>query len=67
MHTATDVFIIGGGPAGLAAAIAARHRGFDVMVADGASPSIDKACGEGLMSDGVAALERLGISIAQED
>ena len=67
MHTETDIFIIGGGPAGLAAAIAARQRGFEVMVADGASPSIDKACGEGLMSDGVAALGRLGISIAQED
>ena len=67
MHTATDVFIIGGGPAGLAAAIAARQRGFEVIVADGASPSIDKACGEGLMPDGLAALERLGISIAQED
>ena len=67
MRTATDVFIIGGGPAGLAAAIAARRRGFEVMVADGASPSIDKACGEGLMPDGLAALDRLGISIAQED
>jgi len=38
----TDVFIIGGGPAGLAAAIAARERGFDVVVADGAEPPIDK-------------------------
>lgn len=67
MQTATDVFIIGGGPAGLAAAIAARQRGFEVMVADGASPSIDKACGEGLLPDGLVALGRLGISIPQED
>ena len=35
MRTATDVFIIGGGPAGLAAAIAARQRGLEVIVADG--------------------------------
>jgi menaquinone-9 beta-reductase len=59
----TDVFIIGGGPAGLAAAIAARERGFDVIVADGAEPPIDKACGEGLLPDAVEVLERLGIEI----
>jgi menaquinone-9 beta-reductase len=59
----TDVFVIGGGPAGLAAAIAARQRGFRVMVADGQHPPIDKACGEGLMPDGLAALERLGIRV----
>ncbi len=60
---ATDVFVIGGGPAGLAAAIAARERGFQVLVADGAQPPIDKACGEGLMPDGRAALEHLGIHL----
>jgi menaquinone-9 beta-reductase len=59
----TDVFIIGGGPAGLAAAIAARQRGFSVVVADGTRPPIDKPCGEGLMPDGRAALENLGITI----
>src|SRR5207253_2995692 len=58
----TDVFVIGGGPAGLAAAIAARKRGFEVVVADGAQPPIDKACGEGVMPDGVAALARLGVA-----
>jgi len=63
----TDVFVIGGGPAGLAAAIAARQQGFQVMLADGGQPPIDKACGEGLMPDGVAALQRLGISITKED
>jgi flavin-dependent dehydrogenase len=59
----TDVFVIGGGPAGLAAAIAARQQGFRVMVADGVEPPIDKACGEGLMPDGLTALERLGIQL----
>ena len=58
----TEVFVVGGGPAGLAAAIAARQRGFEVVVADSAQPPIDKACGEGLMPDGVAALGRLGVS-----
>jgi flavin-dependent dehydrogenase len=29
-----DVFVAGGGPAGSAVAIAARHKGFDVIVAD---------------------------------
>lgn len=59
----TDVFVIGGGPAGLAAALAARQRGFEVIVADSLAPRIDKPCGEGLMPDGVAALKRLGVSI----
>jgi menaquinone-9 beta-reductase len=59
----TDVFVIGGGPAGLAAAIAARQQGLRVMVADGAKPPIDKACGEALMPDAIAALERLGVAL----
>jgi menaquinone-9 beta-reductase len=59
----TDVFIVGGGPAGLAAAIAARQHGLSVTVADGAEPPIDKACGEGVMPNGIAALRELGVSI----
>jgi flavin-dependent dehydrogenase len=57
-----DVVVIGGGPAGLAAAIAARRAGFDVCVLDRAAPPIDKACGEGLMPDGLEALRSLGVS-----
>ncbi|HEX3820750.1 MAG TPA: NAD(P)/FAD-dependent oxidoreductase [Candidatus Sulfotelmatobacter sp.] len=60
---ATDVFVIGGGPAGLAVAIAARQRGLTVTVADGAQPPIDKACGEGLLPDSLTALGRLGIQL----
>jgi flavin-dependent dehydrogenase len=63
----TDVFVVGGGPAGLAAAIAARQRGFRVAVADGAKPPIDKACGEALMPDAVRALERLGVAVPSAD
>lgn len=63
MGQTTDVFVVGGGPAGLAAAIAARRQGFDVVVADGAEPPIDKACGEGLMPDTLSALQDLGVTI----
>ncbi len=58
----TDVLIVGGGPAGLAAGITARKYGFRVMIVDAAAPPIDKACGEGLLPDTVEALARLGIS-----
>ncbi len=47
----------------MAAAIAARLKGFDVVVADAAEPPIDKACGEGLMPDSLEALHRLGVAI----
>lgn len=59
----TDVFVLGGGPAGLAAAIAARQAGFRVIVADSERPAIDKACGEGLMPDSLAAASRLGLAL----
>ena len=57
------VLVIGGGPAGLAAAIAARSAGHPVTVVERSHPPIDKACGEGILPAGVAALERLGVSI----
>src|ERR1700730_15928105 len=59
----TAVFVLGGGPAGLAAAIATRWRGFTVTLADACQPPIDKACGEGLMPDSLAAASQLGIEI----
>ena len=64
MVSSTDAVVIGGGPAGLAAALALRARGLTVLVADGMGPEpIDKACGEGLMPDAVAALARLGVTV----
>ena len=59
----TDVLVVGGGPAGLSAAIAARRKGFSVAVVDSAVPPIDKACGEGLMPDALRALAELGVEI----
>ena len=63
----TDVLIAGGGPAGLSAAIAAQQQGLRVLVADFSRPPIDKACGEGLMPDSLAALAQLGVSLKDAD
>jgi flavin-dependent dehydrogenase len=60
---ATDLLVIGGGPAGLATAIQARLAGLSVRVLDRCRPPIDKACGEGLMPDAVARLGELGVAL----
>jgi flavin-dependent dehydrogenase len=59
-----DVFVVGGGPAGLAAAIAARREGMSVVVADGERPPVDKPCGEGLMPDSRLAAASLGLQLS---
>jgi menaquinone-9 beta-reductase len=58
-----DVFVVGGGPAGLATAIAAQRKQLSVIVADGAEPTVDKACGEGLLPDALAALREINLEI----
>lgn len=63
----TDVFVVGGGPAGLATAIAARQKGLRVTVADGAAPPLEKPCGEGMMPETLLGLAALGIKIGAED
>ena len=55
-----DVIVIGGGPAGLAAAAAVAARGLDALVLERRALPVDKACGEGLLPGGVRALEALG-------
>ncbi len=62
MKTA-DLLVVGGGPAGLAVAIAARREGLTATVLDRSRPPIDKPCGEGLMPAGVRCLERLGVRL----
>ena len=62
-----DVAVLGGGPAGLAAALALRQRGCRVAVYDAQRPPVDKACGEGLMPHSVRILTELGISLDHRD
>ncbi len=63
----TDVVVVGGGPAGLASAIAIRLKGFEVTVVDAALPPIDKACGEGIPPAGVETLRQLGVDLQRDD
>lgn len=63
----TDVLVIGGGPAGLSAAIALRQKGANVVVTEALRPPIDKACGEGLMPNSRVALASLGITLGPGD
>lgn len=57
--------VVGGGPAGLAAAVALTREGCAVTLVDCAAPPMDKACGEGLMPDSILALAELGIEIPE--
>ncbi|WP_339151458.1 NAD(P)/FAD-dependent oxidoreductase [Streptomyces sp. F41] len=56
-----DILIAGGGPAGLAAAIRAAHAGLEAVVVEPRPAPVDKACGEGIMPGGLAALHTLGV------
>jgi menaquinone-9 beta-reductase len=61
-----DVLVVGGGPAGLACAIAAARQGLSVEVIDAMKPPIDKACGEGLMPDSIESLSALGFDLDRD-
>ncbi|MCE9600373.1 MAG: NAD(P)/FAD-dependent oxidoreductase [Spirochaetia bacterium] len=53
--------IVGGGPAGLCAAIVLRREGLDVAVVEKRALPADKACGEGIMPRGLELLTELGV------
>src|SRR5512146_1690508 len=61
MPAMRDVIVVGGGPAGLALAIAAAARGVDVLLLERGDLPADKACGEGILPAGVRALEALDV------
>ena len=57
-----DVLVVGGGPVGLATAIACARAGLTVTVAEPRGGPIDKACGEGVMPAAVRRLASLGVT-----
>ncbi|MGK2930231.1 MAG: NAD(P)/FAD-dependent oxidoreductase [Acidimicrobiales bacterium] len=59
-----DIAVIGGGPAGAAAAIRAARGGAKVVVFEKAKFGRDKVCGDGLTPRAVGALEELDIDLA---
>jgi len=58
-----DVLVVGGGPAGLASAVAAAQNGLCVTVVDSRKPPINKPCGEGLLPQAVESLDRLAVRL----
>ncbi len=63
MAADVDVLVVGAGPAGAAAGLAARRRGLDVLVVDKATFPRDKTCGDGLTTAALRFLEQLGVDI----
>ena len=62
-----DLLVIGGGPAGAAAAIRAARAGVNVTVFEKGSRGRDKVCGDGLTPRAVAALHELEIDMDDAD
>ena len=58
---AADVVVIGGGPAGSAAAIELARAGRDVTLVDRARFPRDKVCGDGITTGALRLLEDLGL------
>src|SRR4051794_310524 len=61
---AADVAVVGGGPAGSAAAITLARAGRDVVLVDKAQFPRDKCCGDGLTAGALRLLEELGLQPA---
>lgn len=62
MDERREVLIVGGGPAGSAAAILFARAGHDVLLIDSARFPRDKVCGESVSPGAWAALDALGLS-----
>jgi geranylgeranyl reductase family protein len=59
-----DIAVVGGGPAGAAAAITLARAGREVVLFDKAVFPRDKCCGDGLTTGALRLLERLGLDPA---
>jgi geranylgeranyl reductase family protein len=57
-----QILVIGAGPAGSAAALSLARAGTDVVLVDQHPFPRDKVCGDALIPDALAALDRLGLS-----
>jgi geranylgeranyl reductase family protein len=64
---AADVAVVGGGPAGAAAAITLARAGREVVLIDKAQFPRDKCCGDGLTAGALRLLEDLGLRPAAVD
>ena len=58
-----DLVVVGAGPAGSAAAIAAQRAGLRTLLLDAQGPRRDKTCGDGLTPRAVDTLHRLGLDV----
>jgi geranylgeranyl reductase family protein len=56
-----DVVVVGAGPAGSAAALAARRAGATVLLLDRSDFPRDKPCGDGIAAEALDVLESLGV------
>ena len=63
MNAAVRVLVVGAGPAGSAAALAARRAGAEVLLIDKAGFPRDKVCGDGVAPQALDVLSVLGVDV----